>query len=84
LMAGGLMARKIRKPATSLPRLFFYLLFPWLVMGALALLTYDLGMSSLWIFAISLGGALLVTYAISLYERRRRRALALMLKDRME
>jgi len=71
------MARKLRKPHTPLPRLFIYLLIPWLVMGAVSVALVTMGWGSLTIFVGALGAALITTYLIRIYEKRRLREQAL-------
>ncbi len=72
------MARKIRKRAATPPLyLFFELLLPWIVMGLVAVLGAEIGLSVVLIFVISIGSALATTVLMQIFERNRRRREAL-------
>jgi hypothetical protein len=74
------MAKKLRRARTPLPRLFAYLLIPWLVMGGASIVLYSAGWQSMSIFAGALGAALVTTYLIRVHETRRLKAQMLKTK----
>lgn len=66
------MAKKIRKTRTSPRRLFFLLLIPWIVMGALIVVLYSAGAPDYVAIIVGLAGSLLVIYYIGGKETRKR------------
>jgi len=53
--------------------LFIELLVPWLVMGGVAVLASEAGVSDLGIIVLSLSAAVGVTFLVREFEKRRRR-----------
>ena len=72
-LAGDSIARKIKKGRTSLSLLFFMLLIPWVVMGAVAVAAFSAGLPDYAAILIALAAALAVTFYIRGYEQRRRK-----------
>jgi putative effector of murein hydrolase LrgA (UPF0299 family) len=67
------MARKIKKVRTSLSRLFFLLLIPWVVMGVVAAAAFSAGLPDYAAILIALAAALAVTFYIRNYVLGRQR-----------
>ncbi len=70
------MAKKLRKVPRSPAVLFIELLLPWVVMAATTTLAKLADLPTYAIVACALGAALVTTYVIHLYEKRRRRRTA--------
>lgn len=69
------MAKKLRRPKTSLRLLFIELLIPWVVMGLVAaIMSLVFNLPDYASILIALASALFVTLLIRDYERKRRMA----------
>ncbi len=69
------MAKKLRKVTTPSRLLMLELLIPWVVMGLAALLALYLDFNDVGITVFALGCGLSTTFAVRLWESRRRRNL---------
>ena len=61
------MAKKIPKRRITMPQLFFLLLIPWLVMGAVAAMAFFAGLPDYAAILIALAASLAVTFYIRTY-----------------
>lgn len=69
------MAKKLRKPKTSLRLLFVELLIPWIIMAfAAAIMSLVFGLPDYVSILTALACALAATYLIQDYERKKRKA----------
>jgi len=67
------MAKKLRKPRTSISVLFVILLMPWIVMGGVAAIaSLVLGLPDYASILIALACALAVTFLVRDYDKRSR------------